>query len=447
MSNTDNSVYEAQDLAALMHHCEEFGDIPLFVSKEYTVTYKEYALQVRRILSALFSSEEKIIVLNIKDQILLAEVWMAAALSGHNVCLLPDDYSIPKSIQTALLIDDEEASRLRQSEPYVGYPIQDPKKVCTIAFSSGTTSEAKGVMLTQQNLLLDTEYSIRYCNFYKGMRLVHILPYWHLFGLAADLLVPLHCGCSVYIPMGFHQMEAISVFKPHSINLTPAFADALVSLIRQIGDVKKVTGGCLKRVLCGGAPYSEQTERALLEYGILPYTGYGLTECSPCVSITRDGDYQLQTAGVPLECVKIRISPDGEILVSGDTVMAGYYRDPQGTDERIRDGWLHTGDLGYLDDTGHLVITGRLSNMLVLPSGKKVIPETIEALISRYPGIYECCLSMPDKKLALEVVSTLPYESVKKMTDAVMVDKGLIPYELSVYSHGLKRNKMGKVIR
>lgn len=447
MPKTDNGVYEASDLAALMEHCEEFGDIPLFVSKKETVTFKGYSLHVRRILSGLSSLEEKILILNIKDQILLAEVWMGIALSGQIACLLPDGHSIPESIRDALLVDDEGARRLRQTDPSPKYPVQVPKKVCTIAFSSGTTSEAKGVMLTQRNLLLDTEYSIRYCNFYKGMRLLHVLPYWHLFGLAADLLVPLHSGCSVFIPEEMHQMEAISVFKPHSINLTPAFADAIVTLIRYTGDVQKVTGGCLKRVLCGGAPYSEQTEQALLEYGILPYTGYGLTECSPCVSITRDGDFHPRTAGTPLACVKIRISPGGEVLVSGETIMAGYYKDPKGTEERIRDGWLHTGDLGYLDADGHLVITGRLSSMLVLPNGKKCMPESIETLLCRFSGISECCLSLQGKKLVLEVVSSQSFEDVKKLTDSVMVGQGLIPYSLSVNSHGLKRNKMGKVIR
>lgn len=447
MYQIDSSIYEAQDLADLINHCEQFGNIPLFVSAERTVTFRQYCIHVKKILTGLTCSENQICILAIKDQVLLAEVWMAVALSGRIACLLPDKHSIPDSLAGAFQINDEEARRLLEASPLRNLPKQDSKAVCTIAFSSGTTSAAKGVMLSQRNLLLDTEYSLRYYRYYEGMRLVHILPYWHLFGLGADLLALLHCGSSIYIPSEFHQIEALSLFNPHSINIAPAFADLLVSLLKNTDDIKKITGSCLKRVVCGGAPFAQETEQALFHYGILPCSGYGLTECSPCVSITRGDDVHPGTSGVPLECVKIRFSSEGEILVSGDTIMCGYYKDSRETQKRIQNGWFHTGDLGYIDHAGNLVITGRLTNMIVLPSGKKCIPEEIESALCRFPEIRECCLSMNKHRLTLDVVSILPAERVKELTDTIMIKNGLIPYDLCVNEQGLKRNSMGKIIR
>lgn len=473
MQTPGNSIFMAQDLADLLHHCEEFGEDPLFVYREGSLTFKEYCQQVRRILVGLITylnntrppassdvrrtflpePQGRICILNIRDQILLAEAWTATVLSGNTACLLPDGHKIPDQLAGAYIIKDEDVQSILQKIPAypetsnASLPVQDPEAVCMIAFSSGTTSEAKGVMLTQKNLLLDTEYSIQYYRYYRGMRLVHILPFWHLFGLAADLLAPLHCGSSLYIPSEFEQIEALSSFRPHTINVSPAFADVLVRLLRHSKEGKKVTGGCLERLICGGAPYAPETEKALLDLGILPCTGYGLTECSPCISITNGDNVHLGTAGVPLQCVRIRISHAGEILVSGGTIMAGYYSDPEGTRQRIRDGWFHTGDLGYLDEAGNLVITGRLSSMIVLPSGKKCVPESVEAILCQLPGISECCLSRQKKQLVLRVVSSLPAEEIRKLTDPVMVKQDLIPYTLTVQTRALARNKMGKLIR
>ena len=158
MYQIDSSIYEAQDLADLINHCEQFGNIPLFVSAERTVTFRQYCIHVKKILTGLTCSENQICILAIKDQVLLAEVWMAVALSGRIACLLPDKHSIPDSLAGAFQINDEEARRLLEASPLRNLPKQDSKAVCTIAFSSGTTSAAKGVMLSQRNLLLDTEY-------------------------------------------------------------------------------------------------------------------------------------------------------------------------------------------------------------------------------------------------------------------------------------------------
>lgn len=141
------------------------------------------------------------------------------------------------------------------------------------------------------------------------------------------------------------------------------------------------TGGCLRKILCGGAGLKATVAKELREYGVFAYGCYGLSECSPCVTANRDDYYKDGSAGMPLNCNSITIAEDGEILISGTNVMLGYYNDPEATAKVIIDGVLHTGDLGYIDEDGFLFITGRKSNLIVFSDGTKCSPETLEEQI------------------------------------------------------------------
>ena len=137
----------------------------------------------------------------------------------------------------------------------------------------------------------------------------------------------------------------------------------------------------------GGAPLSPSVARAYADAGVRVLQGYGLTETSPVISFNAKDAYKLETVGLPLPGVEVKIAADGEVLTRGPHVMKGYWKNPQATAESIRDGWFHTGDLGELDADGFLKITGRKKELLVLSNGKKVVPAFIEGLLQAEPCI------------------------------------------------------------
>jgi long-chain acyl-CoA synthetase len=158
--------------------------------------------------------------------------------------------------------------------------------------------------------------------------------------------------------------------------------------------LRNVFGGRLIKIVCGGAPIRPEIGEFFNDIGIYLVGGNGITECSPLVSVNHERTITYNTVGKRLPCLEWRIdSPNeegiGEICVKGDTVMKGYYKQPEKTAEVIRDGWFYTGDYGYIDADDQLVITGRKKNIIVLNNGKNVYPEEIEAAIQRVPGVNE----------------------------------------------------------
>lgn len=144
----------------------------------------------------------------------------------------------------------------------------------------------------------------------------------------------------------------------------------------------------LAKMLCGGAGLAAATTRRLRAHGVEAFGCYGLTECSPCVSVNRDGWHKDGSCGVPLRCNEVRVSENGEVLVRGTNVMAGYLGAPGLTTQRIdAQSWLHTGDLGRVDEDGFLYVDGRLDDVIVLADGTKVAPEVLERALEAHPAV------------------------------------------------------------
>ena len=154
--------------------------------------------------------------------------------------------------------------------------------------------------------------------------------------------------------------------------------------------VHQKLGGHLRILISGGAAIDPAVARGFRELGIIFLQGYGLTESAPIIAVNRNGAFRDDAAGLPLPSVEVRIAEDGEILARGPNIMKGYYNNPDATREALEDGWLHTGDLGYLDDEGFLYIQGRKKSVIVTPAGKKIYPEEVEAEILKSPCISEC---------------------------------------------------------
>ncbi len=304
-----------------------------------------------------------------------------------------------------------------------------------IVYTSGTTGMAKGVMLSEHNIASIVYYGLQVSTIYDvGLS---VLPYNHTYEAVAGILVAIHHHSTLCINENLKTvLKNLVEYKPDYIYLVPAFAEVfykkvwatakqqkkdkmLKTLIkfsnglRKIGidrrrelfaSVLKSFGGNLKEIVCGGAPIRPEIGDFFDSIGIPLIGGYGITECSPLVSVNRFQCNDTATAGMVLPCCEVKIdTPDengkGEILVKGDIVMLGYYKEPEKTAEVLVDGWFYTGDYGMWSDSGLLMITGRKKNLIVLSNGKNVFPEEIENYIQSIPYVTEVMVySIKDSK-------------------------------------------------
>jgi long-chain acyl-CoA synthetase len=168
-------------------------------------------------------------------------------------------------------------------------------------------------------------------------------------------------------------------------------------------------GGCLRIFISGGAAVDPAVAKGFRELGIEFLQGYGLTESAPIITVNRNRAFRDNSAGLPLPSVDVRIAEDGEILARGPNIMSGYYNNPDATREALQDGWLHTGDLGYIDESGFLYIQGRKKSVIVTPAGKKIYPEEVEAELLKSPCIAEC------------IVCGQPGEGDEEIVEAIVV--------------------------
>ena len=301
----------------------------------------------------------------------------------------------------------------------------DENELKMLVYTSGTTGLAKGVMLSEHNLISGVYYGLQVSQpLSKGLS---VLPYNHTYESVCDILVSIHKHSTLCINDSLKAVvKNLQLFKPDYIYLVPAFLELFYSNIlrtikkqgkeklvfgmieksnnlRKIGiDMrsiffKKLTaafGGNLKKIVCGGAPIRPEIGKFFGDIGIWVIGGYGITECSPLVSVNDESANDYHTVGRRLPCLEWRVDEPneegiGEISVKGDVVMLGYYKQPDKTAEVLHDGWFSTGDYGYITSEDWLVITGRKKNIIVLSNGKNVYPEEIENYIMQVEYISE----------------------------------------------------------
>lgn len=295
-----------------------------------------------------------------------------------------------------------------------------------LVYTSGTTGLAKGVMLSEHNLVNSVFWGVSVSTVYT--RSLSVLPYHHTYEAVSGLLVSMHKHATICINDNLKAvLKNLQLFKPDFIYLVPAFVEvfykkiwsnakqggkekALHTLIkvsnklRKCGiDLRKILfssihkafGGKLRKIVSGGAPIRAELGDFFDAIGIDLINGYGITECSPLVSANRDKFNDCATVGMVLPCCEIKFeglndNGEGEICVKGDVVMLGYYNDIERTREVLsEDGWFKTGDYGKFNDKGQLMITGRKKNLIVLDNGKNVFPEEIENYILSIPYVKE----------------------------------------------------------
>ncbi len=269
-----------------------------------------------------------------------------------------------------------------------------PEDLTTILYTSGTTGEPKGVMLSQWNLASNVLSTLAAFPPVEGDLKLNWLPLSHIFARTCDLYFWIAGGTELAIGEGPEQVLAnCAEVHPTVLTAVPYFYEKVMRYMTEGGrdpsakELRDLLGGRMRFCCSGGAALPDHVARFFCEHGMELGQGYGLTETSPVISINGPGNNRIGTAGKAAPGVDVRIAPDGEILCRGPLVMQGYWKRPDATADTIRDGWLHTGDLGELDAEGHLRITGRKKELIVTAAGKNIAPVLLEALLTADPWI------------------------------------------------------------
>jgi long-chain acyl-CoA synthetase len=333
------------------------------------------------------------------------------------------------------------------------------EKLAVISYTSGTTGFAKGVMIPHNSLAANIRYAQENMPLNPGDRIVSFLPLAHTFGCAFEFLFPFTLGCHITIltktPSPQVILQAFGEVKPSLIlsvplviekiykkQVLPIVSKSTMKILLKIPGInnlilKKIRlkleaafGGNFRELVLGGAPFNQETEIFFAKMKF-PFTvGFGLTVCGPLISYANWRETAIGASGKVVDTLEIKIDSSnpvriaGEIMVKGDNVMYGYYKNEEATKDVLDDdGWLHTGDLGLIDKKGNIFIKGRIKSMLLGPSGKNIYPEEIESVLNNKFGVAETVVVQRDAKLIALIYPDQDYvkqnnvddESLKKL--------------------------------
>jgi len=323
--------------------------------------------------------------------------------------------------------------------------------LATIVYSSGTTGLSKGIMLSHSNIISDTCASAK--KYVMEGNTILILPLHHMFGLLSGIFLSMYHGQTVHISNGIRYFfNDMKTYSPQTLYLVPLIVENLYkgieqalikkkiktlinamvvisNFLRKIKiDIRKILftsiikqfGGKLQNIICGGAPLNPLHAEVLENYGINVLNGYGITECSPVVSVNTIKSNLFGSVGEVLECCHVKIlDPDkegkGEVAVRGDNVMLGYLNLPDETIKVFHDQYFKTGDIGFFKNE-HLYICGRIKNLIILSNGENVPAEELENILLEYDSIKEVIAYQENDKITIEVfpIDGKTYDDVYK---------------------------------
>lgn len=297
-------------------------------------------------------------------------------------------------------------------------PLVNPEDIASLIYTSGTTDKPKGVLLTHKNICSNF-ISITKLNLCSASdNFSAILPLYHIYPFMGSLIMPLFLGARVtFFPLGFKPQDLAKIIKEREVTIlvgVPQLFSLIHSAIFQELNkipyvlrffilplikrkIKFIFGRSLRAMISGGARLDPRIGSELLNVGLKIIEGYGLTETSPLVTLNPLNKVKFGSAGKPIPDVEIKIyHPDiygvGQVLIKGPNVMKGYFKQPELTSLSIKEDWLYSGDLGYIDKQGYLFLTGRVKEVLVLDSGKTIYPEELEEYYQNSPYIKEICI-------------------------------------------------------
>ncbi len=311
-----------------------------------------------------------------------------------------------------------------------------------LLFTSGTTGIAKGVMLSHRNICEDLMIAPTVIRLKEDQIFFSVLPLHHTYECTCGFLMPLYKGAAIAYCEGLkYILSNMQEIKPTYFLGVPAifemFYKKIWSTARKNGkeeklkkaikisrfakkfgidltdklfkDIKNLFGGRMHIIICGGAAINPDVLNGFMDFGITAVQGYGLTEAAPMGALNPDTAPNSNSVGIAFPNTTLKVvNPDengiGEICIKGANIMMGYYKRPDLTEEVLKDGWFHTGDLGYIDEKGYVFLTGRKKNVIITKNGKNVFPEELEYYLNNVPGISESMVFSRDGELGNDII-------------------------------------------
>ncbi|MFR0822565.1 MAG: AMP-dependent synthetase/ligase [Clostridia bacterium] len=420
------------------------------VDKELPANEIENVIRRSRASAVIYSTKKKEVIKKVEDK--LPEVKYFIQMNSQ-------DTLDGRDIGFDTIVEEGKALIKAGDNSFMEIPI-DPDAFKVLIFTSGTTSNSKGVMISNKNLAQNVNAVSAYVKLYEHDRLFSVLPLHHTYESSIGFLLPMANGCSVAICQGLkHIVPDLKETKPTALLAVPLLIENLykkinatiqksgkaglvnsmihiTNALKGVGvDIKKKVfneiyenlGGKLRIIVSAAAPIDPKVGKWVQDIGISFLQGYGLTETAPIAALTPEFNPKVGSAGKAVICAEIKIDhpnekKEGEVLIKSDTLMLGYYEDEEATNEVIEvdengNRWFHSGDVGYLDEEGFLYITGRTKNVIVTQNGKNIYPEELELLLGDIPEIAECMVygkeQKGEKELVISVKVIPNYEEIE----------------------------------
>ena len=400
-------VQPGQKVCVLMTNCAEYVYCFFGISKSGAVTTP---------INSLLKGEEITYIINNSD---------AKALIAQSKFEETIDKILPKcpKLETVIIADKDGASERRVglnrllAAPASRPPVEvTEENIAGIIYTSGTTGHPKGVELTHKNYLVDSGQVVAAARMTEADRFLCILPLFHVNAQVVTTLSPMYAGASMILLEGFSPktfLPALAKYRATAFSGVPT----VYAILNSLPDAEKYDLSALRFCVCGAAPMPVEVFNAFeSKYKAFILEGYGLSEATCASSINPlDGKRKIGSIGLPLEGQEMKILDDngkelpagqvGEIVVRGEVVMKSYYKNPEATAEALKGGWLHTGDLGCVDEDGYFYIVGRKKEMIIR-GGENIYPKEAEEVLYRHPAIMEAAVvGVPDKIWGEEVMA------------------------------------------
>ncbi|HEY4003082.1 MAG TPA: long-chain fatty acid--CoA ligase [Candidatus Xenobia bacterium] len=440
----------------------EHGDRPFLFWQDESLSYRELATRATRIARGLAErgigpgDRVGIMMPNSPRYVeWLFGIWRAGAVACPiNPALTTDEAGyIIEHARPALVIDAATPPGEAGERALGAHPA--PDALASLIYTSGTTGRPKGVMLTHANYLWDAETTVRTIGLTAADRFLCILPLFHVNAQVVTVVCPLLAGAQTVLLPRFAPdtfLADVARYRVTYFSAVPTVYAILLTRDRQSLDLSTLRFG-----ICGAAPMPvEVFERFEARFGIRILEGYGLSEAT-CVSSVNpvDGARKVGSIGLPLPGQDMRIDAPpgqvGEILVRGPNVMRGYFEDEAATAAVLKDGWLHTGDLGAQDEDGYFTIVGRSKDMIIR-GGENIYPKEIEEVLHRHPDVAEAAvIGMPDAVWGETVLAVVvPRAGVPEASIHAWCEQHLAPFKrpariVFVAAADLPRTPTGKL--
>ena len=320
----------------------------------------------------------------------------------------------------------------------------DENEFKVLIFTSGTTSKPKGVMICNKNLAQNINAVSTYVHIVPTDIFFSVLPLHHTYESTIGFLLPMAYGCSIAVCQGLRylidDMKEVKptvmlavhlllekLYKRVNESIKNSKKESIVNSMIYVTNVLKYSGidikqkvfkeilinlgGSMRIIVSAAAPIDATIIKWFEDIGIEMLQGYGLTETAPIAALTPEFDRKPGSVGKPVNCAEFKIdnpneNGEGEILIKSDTLMLGYYKDKEKTDEVVVDGWFHSGDIGYIDQKQNVFVTGRCKNVIVTKNGKNIYPEELELLIGNFAEVKECVVVGKESTMKDDLVIT-----------------------------------------